>query len=678
MEKIEIKDSNEVNLSYVHSDSQPSSCGYCKEDEIKKKTSYKIGFSCDEIHACDYETLMFNGFRKCGTYYYKPNLEKSCCQLHSIRLNVNEFEISTSQKKIMKKLRKFMSGNIIKAPNNNFNTSNTNELKDIEHNESDQLNQNQFDEIEKIFGEIICLDSRVLKILKLLNIDLNLNYCNSSTSSIIDVEGKSLQKLKNYILYNKNKDCYSCNIFNIIYHKIIALEKQISHDNKELYFELSNFSEGKTIFEKENYNSDTNLSIKEDIKRLNPCNLKSFLTDKLKSIVNKYNAEIIKDEFEKKLKINSENLFINIFNTKFQSTNHLNLDSSLKLKLNSNLTLKSKESKDSDSEKIDNKKEDNNVNINNQVYKFPYFQEILDSPVLYLNENFKHYIIVFDDAGEESKFKNEKFELYKKYQVAVHKDKEETLSFEKYLDSWGKGGFKKTNYDKVDLVINDSENSGTDNLDLKKFTHYGAYNLLHYIGEQLIAVSVLDILPTSTSSVYCYYDPDLSKQLNLGVVTAIREIEFTKFLQRKIKNSKIKYYFMGYYVQTCQKMVYKGEYYPSQVLCPVTKIFVYLNDFVKKLIDKSKKGCRLLFNKKTDDKLSEPSNEQLIPELSKERLEEIYQQMKIKYGNKILKLDLFIKRFISEKHHSNLIESVKLMIRNFGEQLCEALLFSID
>ena len=43
---------------------------------------------------------------------------------------------------------------------------------------------------------------------------------------------------------------------------------------------------------------------------------------------------------------------------------------------------------------------------------------------------------------------------------------------------------------------------------------------------------------------------------------------------------------MGLYFQDCQKSVYKGNYKPSQVLCPVTYNYVYLTEEVKEKIAK--------------------------------------------------------------------------------------------
>jgi len=51
-----------------------------------------------------YELLMERGWRRCGTFYYKPNLENSCCKLFTHRLPVAKFKPKKDQKKALKRL----------------------------------------------------------------------------------------------------------------------------------------------------------------------------------------------------------------------------------------------------------------------------------------------------------------------------------------------------------------------------------------------------------------------------------------------------------------------------------------------------------------------------------------------------------------------------------------------
>nr|XP_060624537.1 arginyl-tRNA--protein transferase 1 isoform X1 [Anolis sagrei ordinatus] len=100
---------------------------------------------------------------------------------------------------------------------------------------------------------------------------------------------------------------------------------------------------------------------------------------------------------------------------------------------------------------------------------------------------------------------------------------------------------------------------------------YGSFHQQYWLDGKIIAVGVIDILPKSVSSVYLYYDPDYSS-LSLGVYSALREIAFTRQLHEKAP--ELSYYYMGFYIHSCPKMRYKGQYRPSDLLCPETYVWV--------------------------------------------------------------------------------------------------------
>ena len=58
--------------------------------------------------------------------------------------------------------------------------------------------------------------------------------------------------------------------------------------------------------------------------------------------------------------------------------------------------------------------------------------------------------------------------------------------------------------------------------------------------------------------------------LNLGVVGAIREIEFCRKIKRT-HNQNLTFYLLGEMVPDCPKINYKCNYQPGYVLCPRTK-----------------------------------------------------------------------------------------------------------
>eukprot|EP00002_Diphylleia_rotans_P001276 TRINITY_DN10711_c0_g1_i3.p1 TRINITY_DN10711_c0_g1~~TRINITY_DN10711_c0_g1_i3.p1 ORF type:complete len:418 (+),score=70.67 TRINITY_DN10711_c0_g1_i3:50-1303(+) len=182
-----------------------------------------------------------------------------------------------------------------------------------------------------------------------------------------------------------------------------------------------------------------------------------------------------------------------------------------------------------------------------------YFEWMMKDP-----ENKKSFTV----SASLASFSDEKFQLYNKYQTTVHKDppgKNSPSSFRSFL---------------IDTCLKPSQTDS--GLDL------GTFHLEYRIDGKLIAVSVLDVVPTTLSSVYFFYDPDFDF-LSLGKVSALYDIEWIRTLNKT--HPTIRYYYLGYYIATCAKMRYKGEYKPSDLLCPKTYRWVPLES-VSDQVDK--------------------------------------------------------------------------------------------
>ncbi|XP_067858370.1 arginyl-tRNA--protein transferase 1 isoform X6 [Heptranchias perlo] len=149
----------------------------------------------------------------------------------------------------------------------------------------------------------------------------------------------------------------------------------------------------------------------------------------------------------------------------------------------------------------------------------------------------------------------ESYQVYKRYQMAIHKDPP----------------------DKATEQQAENPPDGPD-------SGYGSFHHQYWLDGKIVAVGVIDILPQCVSSVYLYYDPDYAF-LSLGVYSALREIAFTTQLQKTAPN--IRYYYMGFYIHSCPKMSYKGQYHPSDLLCPETYVWVPIEKCRTKL-DQSK------------------------------------------------------------------------------------------
>uniref|UniRef100_A0A3Q3WGF6 Arginyl-tRNA--protein transferase 1 n=1 Tax=Mola mola TaxID=94237 RepID=A0A3Q3WGF6_MOLML len=145
------------------------------------------------------------------------------------------------------------------------------------------------------------------------------------------------------------------------------------------------------------------------------------------------------------------------------------------------------------------------------------------------------------------------YQVYKLYQMAIHKDppdKPSESQFRRFLcDSPLEAEYSP-----------DGPELG-----------YGSFHQQYWLDGRIVAVGVIDILPTCVSSVYLYYHPDFAS-LSLGSYSALREMAFTRQLQKQ--SPKLSFYYLGFYIHSCPKMRYKGQYRPSELLCPETFVWV--------------------------------------------------------------------------------------------------------
>uniref|UniRef100_A0A3B5L9B9 Arginyl-tRNA--protein transferase 1 n=1 Tax=Xiphophorus couchianus TaxID=32473 RepID=A0A3B5L9B9_9TELE len=139
------------------------------------------------------------------------------------------------------------------------------------------------------------------------------------------------------------------------------------------------------------------------------------------------------------------------------------------------------------------------------------------------------------------------YQVYKLYQMAIHKDPPDKPSESQVSGWWAEHS-------------PDGPEMG-----------YGSFHQQYWLDGRIVAVGVIDILPACVSSVYLYYHPDFTS-LSLGSYSALREIAFTRKLQKQ--STKLCYYYLGFYVHSCPKMRYKGQYRPADLLCPESYTWV--------------------------------------------------------------------------------------------------------
>ena len=80
----------------------------------------------------------------------------------------------------------------------------------------------------------------------------------------------------------------------------------------------------------------------------------------------------------------------------------------------------------------------------------------------------------------------------------------------------------------------------------------------YWEGDRLVAVSIVDLGERSASSVYHYFDPDVSHR-SLGVFSVLAEIAW-------LRQGGREWYYLGLYVEGCSHLVYKADYAPHERL----------------------------------------------------------------------------------------------------------------
>ena len=75
-----------------------------------------------------------------------------------------------------------------------------------------------------------------------------------------------------------------------------------------------------------------------------------------------------------------------------------------------------------------------------------------------------------------------------------------------------------------------------------------------YLGQELVAVSVVDVAAQGLSAVYTFFEPALASR-SLGRFAVLS-------LVKKAREMGLNYVYLGYWIKDCEKMNYKSEYRP--------------------------------------------------------------------------------------------------------------------
>ncbi|KAH0302650.1 arginine-tRNA-protein transferas-like protein 1, partial [Aureobasidium melanogenum] len=169
----------------------------------------------------------------------------------------------------------------------------------------------------------------------------------------------------------------------------------------------------------------------------------------------------------------------------------------------------------------------------------------------------------FEVTLEPDNCTEEKFQVYKNYQIHVHHDEPGEVTkrgFERFLC-------------KSPIARETVKKNG-------KEMRLGSYHQCYRLDGRLIAIGVLDLLPHAVSGVYFIYHQDFEKW-SFGKLSAMREAALAL-------EGGYEFYYMGYYIHSCIKMRYKGDYKPQYVLDPETYEWNPLDGELRELMGQQK------------------------------------------------------------------------------------------
>jgi arginine-tRNA-protein transferase len=169
----------------------------------------------------------------------------------------------------------------------------------------------------------------------------------------------------------------------------------------------------------------------------------------------------------------------------------------------------------------------------------------------------------FEVTLEPDQFSREKYELFRNYQQHVHHEKPSDIS---------ETGFKR-------FLCGSPLHPKTAQVN-GKTQQLGSFHQCYRLDGRLIAMGVLDLLPHCVSGVYFLYHSDF-EQHNFGKMSAVREAALAL-------EEGYQYYYMGFYIHSCAKMRYKGEYRPQHVLDPETYEWSPLDGELHALLEKKR------------------------------------------------------------------------------------------
>lgn len=463
-----------------------SSCGYCRSP---RPNSISHGMLAYSLTVYDYQALLDRGWRRSGTFIYKPEMEKTCCPSYTIRLKASDFVPSKEQLRVSRRMQRFLDGTLdVKRVDAMEEPNTSNNSESLVHNnpscsmseESLSVSNKEVDEVEKSLHYLSDqIDNAVHMFTE-----------NGEFPSGIQLPKASVRMVsqgKKKVLANGSED--------LLYSSNIAFQVAASINRAKSRDKDGNDSKPSRDSEKENGFSPKTIAEKLVASLDSTVNISGLSIRACNGHVNFYASS----------KQVSQNVTIQKAAIPKKSATNRNIGGKRKLEIRLN----------------------------------------------------------------RSSFDPEEYALYRKYQRKVHNDKPENYtesSYRRFL---------------VDTPLIYVSHTGDNTVPPCGF---GSFHQQYLVDGKLVAVGVIDILPNCLSSKYLFWDPDFAF-LSLGKYSALQEIGWVKDNQAYCPS--LQYYYLGYYIHSCNKMRYKAAYRPSELLCPLRYQWVSF-DIARPLLDRKR------------------------------------------------------------------------------------------
>ena len=87
---------------------------------------------------------------------------------------------------------------------------------------------------------------------------------------------------------------------------------------------------------------------------------------------------------------------------------------------------------------------------------------------------------------------------------------------------------------------------------------FQSFEMTYWLDGRLVGVAICDMGLKSMSAVYTFYDPDLTGD-SIGTYSILKQIQYCQ-------QKKIRFLYLGYYVEDCSHMKYKSRFSPHSRL----------------------------------------------------------------------------------------------------------------